>query len=584
MATPSIKTKVALEGEKEYKQALSEINSGLKVLSSEMKLTKTQFEENSDSMEALTATGDVLERQILSQKEKIETLRAALRSSADAYGESDSKTSAWKVSLNNAEAQLIQMERSLDENNEALKKVADNTDDAADGIKAVSDASEDADGEFSSLGDVVDNLAGKFGIDLPDGLKNSLDSLGAVDGKTAALAAGFAAVVVGIVEVEKALIDMTAQAAEDATRLSNLAATVNMNVEEAQKWDYVLKSVGSSLEDAQGDLSAFQEKIMEAATGEGEAAEMFALLNVSVTDQAGVLRSTEEVMLDTINALQSMDDVTQRNAASSILLGGTGEKLIPIYEQQAGAVEALMREKEELGVLTEEEIATLGEVSSATRKYEERLTSAKNKIAVEFAPALASFIDAAGDGILGLGEDAANSGIVDFFASVLDLVTSLSPVFDILGGAMLALEVPLDILSVGLGLVSDSLAVVTNGLAGVINLLKGDFNSAIENANAITNIFSGNGTTANTITRVFNASGDYNFGGGLTWVGENGPELVSLPAGSRIYNNQESQQMVGGDVFNITISARDVKELNDIVKIAKAQRRLNRMEVPTGGR
>ena len=37
-----------------------------------------------------------------------------------------------------------------------------------------------------------------------------------------------------------------------------------------------------------------------------------------------------------------------------------------------------------------------------------------------------------------------------------------------------------------------------------------------------------------------NAAGDNNWRGGLTWVGEEGPELVNLPRGSRILPNKES--------------------------------------------
>ena len=577
MATPPLSTKITMDGEKEYKQALSEINSGLKVLGSEMKLATAQFADNADSVEALTAKGDILERQMLTQKEKVETLREALQSAATAYGESDKKTNDWKVSLNNAEAQLANMERELDANRQALQDVTDSADDAGDGLEDVGEKADDTGNDVGSLGDVVEELAGKLGISLPDGAKDAIDSLGEIDGKTAAVVGGFAAVVAAVVEVEKALIDMTVEAASDATELSHLADTLNMDVEAAQKWDYVLQSVGSSLEEAQGDLSAFQEKIMEAATGEGEAAEMFALLDVAVQDQSGTLRSADEVLLDTIAALQQMDDITQRNAVSSTLLGGTGEKLIPIYEKEAGAVEALMEKKEELGVLTEEEIDVLSDVSQSLMDYEQKTKSAKNTIAVEFAPALSAFYEAAGDGVLGLGEDAADSGLVGFFASVLDLVTSLSPVMDILGGVLLALEVPLDVLSVGLGVVADMLALVTNGLAAVINLLKGDFTAALENASTITNIFSGNGNTATSFNRAFNASGDFNFAGGLTWVGENGPELAYLPQGSRIYSNQESRQM-GGDTFYVTIDAKNVKEFNDIVTIAQSQRRYTRME------
>lgn len=50
----------------------------------------------------------------------------------------------------------------------------------------------------------------------------------------------------------------------------------------------------------------------------------------------------------------------------------------------------------------------------------------------------------------------------------------------------------------------------------------------------------------------------------LQVVGERGPELVSLPMGSRVHSNRKSRQMVGGsntsNVFNITINAKDTSD------------------------
>jgi len=47
---------------------------------------------------------------------------------------------------------------------------------------------------------------------------------------------------------------------------------------------------------------------------------------------------------------------------------------------------------------------------------------------------------------------------------------------------------------------------------------------------------------------------------GMTLVGERGPELVSLPTGSRVHTNAESKRMVGGNTFNITINAKDTSD------------------------
>lgn len=570
MPTPPIKIKIAMDGEKEYKAALSDINSGLKVLNSEMKLTAMQFEDNADSMEALTAKGDILERQILSQNEKIETLKAALQSSAEAYGESDKKTNDWKVSLNNAEAELIRMKRELRNNQEAVEEAAKAYDD-------MSDALGDSETTGKSFGELVEDLAEKLGIDLPDGAKEALDALGDVNAKTALLAGSAAAAAAAIVKIEQALIGITTERAGAATEFANIAQTINMDVEATQQWDYVLKTVGSSIDEAQGDLSAFQEKIMEAREGTGEAAEMFAKLGVSVLDQSGNLRETEDVLLDTVHALQIMNDITERNAISSTLLGGTGEKLIPIYNQSAESLNFLLEKKKELGILTGEEIEALKDVSEALIDYEERINSAKDTVAVEFAPALEAFYDMAGKGVLTLGEAAEKSGLVNFFSATLDTITALAPAMEILADLFSASAPIIDAFAISLGVAADALSIVLNLAASLVNILDFDLKGAKNNFQNIGEILSGkNSATSRAWSNAFNASGDYNFNGGYTWVGENGPELAYLPQGTRIYNNQESRTM-GGDTWYVTIDAKNVKEFNDIVELAKAKRRKDRM-------
>ena len=51
-------------------------------------------------------------------------------------------------------------------------------------------------------------------------------------------------------------------------------------------------------------------------------------------------------------------------------------------------------------------------------------------------------------------------------------------------------------------------------------------------------------------------------GGGITLVGEEGPELVNLSKGSRVHSNPDSKKMMGNTVqnFNITINAKDTSD------------------------
>lgn len=598
MPTPGIRTTMTLDGEKEYKAALSEINSALKVLNSEMKLTKEQFSDQADSVEALTAEHDVLERQYLTQKEKVEQLRAALQQVGETYGEASNKTNSYKVSLNNAETELLKLDRALKSNQDALDQARAAAESAGDGYDAMdnqlSDAADgaetsggtigklkgifgDVEGGGKSLGDMAGDLTGKIGVDLPEGAKNALDAIAPLGGKFALITGAAAATAAAISKVEEALIGITTESAERATSISNIAETINMSVESTQLWDYVLKSVGSSIEEAQGDLSAFQEKIMEAADGTGEAYEMFSKLGVAVQDENGALRETEPVLMDVIKALQLMGDETERNAISSTLLGGTGEKLIPLYNDNSQAIEHLMDRKRELGVLTGDEIENLKKVSEAMIDYEEKTTYAKDTLAKDFAPALADFYEIAGDGLQNLAKTAERSNLVTFFGSILNSVGSLTPAFDLLGSALEVLAIPLGVVSVALGAVADGMRIVLELGSALVNLLTLDFIGAGKNLDNIGAILSGSQSSAvNAWQGAFNASGTDNFTGGLTWVGENGPELLWLPQGSRIDNAQESR-MYGGDTFYITINANKIKELNDLIRMANDARRMQRM-------
>lgn len=68
---------------------------------------------------------------------------------------------------------------------------------------------------------------------------------------------------------------------------------------------------------------------------------------------------------------------------------------------------------------------------------------------------------------------------------------------------------------------------------------------------------------------------------GLTLVGERGPELVSLPAGSRVYSNQDSRAMVSGNTNNITVNVQGRVGASDaeLQEIAQKIGRMVNMEV-----
>ena len=154
--------KIGLEGEKEFKKAISEINQSFKVLGSEMKVVQSQFDKNDSSVEALTARNQVLSREIEAQKQKIETLRSALSNAASSFGENDRRTQNWQIQLNNATAALNDMERELSQNERAidelgdeLRQSGDQADDFGDELEGAAKDADDASSRFEKVGSVV---------------------------------------------------------------------------------------------------------------------------------------------------------------------------------------------------------------------------------------------------------------------------------------------------------------------------------------------------------------------------------------------------------------------------------------------
>lgn len=62
--------KIGLEGEKEFKKSLADINNSFKVLGSELKLVDSQFDKNDKSTEALTARSEVLNKEIATNRNR----------------------------------------------------------------------------------------------------------------------------------------------------------------------------------------------------------------------------------------------------------------------------------------------------------------------------------------------------------------------------------------------------------------------------------------------------------------------------------------------------------------------------------
>lgn len=614
---PNISTKFTLSGEKEYKQALSEIGNGMRVLDSEMRKVQSAYAKNADSVESLAAQNDVLERKISSQTEKIEYLKAALQQSAEKYGESDKRTMQWQTSLNNAEAELNNLNNKLDENKEKI---------------------EESGKETGNLGDVVSGLTEKFGIKLPEGMQKSMNSMGSLNASSVKIAGGFAAMAIAIAKAEKALVSMTKESAAFADNIITLSMQTGQTTEQLQEFSYATELIDVSVDTLQGSLTKLTNNMQDTINGTGNAKASFEALGISVTDADGNMRSANDVFYETIDALGDVKNETERDAMAMDIFGRSAQDLNPLIIQGSDTLKAYAQEAHNVGyVLNNEELSALGAVDDAYQRLQKSQEGAKNQLSAEFAPYLTEFYEKITKLIKDGGQALKDSGIVDSFGMLLETVGDIIAPTDKLSSDTVpklteALR-PLAEIMAGIAdtidFISGAATVLTTGIwdwdkwsggwkqmgkAAGFGYSYGNGNNTqtlkekweqtdvnrATSANGYGQYYangkwysnyesylrdewekSGTGTTFEywKMQKGYNASGTDYWRGGRTLIGEYGPEEVVLPQGTRILTAQETRQAAGGDTFYITIQANTVKEFNDIVNIARNKRRTDRMGV-----
>lgn len=186
---------IALDGESAFKKSVSACNTSLKTMKSEMSLVTEQFKGQANSMDALRAKHDVLEKtldksvalqselekalensqknyesagtqldgyrkqleeatsslaklekqqaenaddslteQIKSQKEEMERLTDIVTRGEKAYAKAESSVETWQQKLNDAKVQVVRLQREIDTNNSYMNEASKSADGCATSI------------------------------------------------------------------------------------------------------------------------------------------------------------------------------------------------------------------------------------------------------------------------------------------------------------------------------------------------------------------------------------------------------------------------------------------------------------------
>ena len=355
MANREIKTKLTLDGERQFKQAMSEAADALKTLDAEQKLAKAQFEATGDAETYATERTRILKEQIAQQEQAVEAAKAALEQmKANGVDPNSRAFQTWQRKVYNAETRLMNLNTELDNAEQPLEDMAEGLDEGKDSAE--------------NFGDAVDSINKNISF------QAVIDAADAVREKIAQIAGS-------IIRLAKGAWDVMQGGADWADELSARAQVDMMPVEMLQAWDYAARFIDV---DSDTIIKARSKLIGQMDLTNKDAAIAFNELGVAVYDNNGQLRDANTVFFETIDALGRVKNETQREMYAQQLFGRSARELMPLIN--AGS-DAFNEWADHAPIVSEEDINKLTAADDAFEQLDAELDVAKYEALAALAPA-----------------------------------------------------------------------------------------------------------------------------------------------------------------------------------------------------
>lgn len=523
MATRTISTKLAVEGEAAYKASLKNINSELGTLKSELKLVESEFAGQANSYEALSAKGEVLSKMYDAQEGKVSKLKEALEnarkaqqtytdrvseaqknierceaalaalgeqsgdtseeqarltaelesykrelSEAESYQEAATRSvNSWQTQVNSAQAELNKLGSDIDKNNRYLDEAKNSSDGCAESIDEYGKEAKKAAKE-------TDDFSDKLGNGLVKGAKAAAVALAAVG--TAAVA--------GV----KLLLDL-----EESTEEYRIAQG---------KLNTAFEAAGFSTDTASEAYKSFY-GILGDTDNATESAQLLAQLATSEKDvatwadiAAGVTGTFGDAL-----PINSLVEAANETAKVGTVTGALADALnwVGISEDEFNEkLAACASEEERTALITETLAQTYEGATEAFKKNNETIIAAnlaqaelddtlarlggtvadvKNELIAEFAPAIADVVDAFVD--LLEGAEDAEDALSDSIGALVDKAADKLPeLLDF--GVQIVLSLVDGIVGAAPTLAEGAVSVVATLLEGLLSALPQITEAAIQ--------------------------------------------------------------------------------------------------------
>lgn len=431
---------VKLTGESEYRKALSQITQNLKVVSAEMKATTSSFDAGEKSEEELAKASQELSSSLETQKKAIADLKSQLATMTKEYEDAQRLHQSFVNEYDKEKAKLEEIGNTL---GTTSKEYEEQKNVVTQLGQVVAESSKSLDAQGKALNDMkVKTANAETTVNKTAQALNGLGKEAEESGKEAEKGSeGFTvmkgvlsnlatqvinSVIDGFKNMGKAVVDTVAEVGALGDEIDKESQKLGLATDTYQELAYAMEMSGASIGDISKGMMNITNAIADTENGVEGASEKFDALGVSLQNVDGSMKSSEQVLMDSIDALASMTDETQRNALANDIFGRSYAELKPLLNSGSEGIKELMQEAEEYGmVMSQDGVNASADFDDSLTRLNGTIGGIKKSMVGNLLPSVTTVINGFSD--LANGSQGASAMIKVGIYQMIDEIKTMIP-------------------------------------------------------------------------------------------------------------------------------------------------------------
>ena len=431
---------IKLEGASAYKKALSDITQNLKVVSAEMKATASSTDKENMSEKELTAMTKEYNSTLDKQKTALANAKKQLDELQKEYSQNVSELDKLNKEYDDEKKKLDEIGRTLGTSSDEYKKqeevVSKLETEVTKSEKAIESQGRaindmriktaNAEATLNQTAKSVDEL-GKEEKETTEETKKSSDGFTVMKGVLSNLATQvITSVINGIKKMGSAMKETVTEVASMGDEIDKESQKLGMSTDTYQKLSYAMERSGADIDSFKKGVININSALADVQGGVEDAGSTFIGLGVALENADGSMRNSEDVLLDTIDALSKMEDETARNAWANEIFGKSYTELAPLLNSGSEGIKDLMQEAEDYGMIMSDDVV------KASAEFEDSLTrlngatdGLKSRLVGQLLPSFTEVVD--GFSLMASGSDEGGKKLSDGIKHALDDINKLMP-------------------------------------------------------------------------------------------------------------------------------------------------------------